>query len=194
MSRIGCAWGLVTAPAEEPVALAAAKLQLSLDDGLTALDGATERRVTAARLDVEGYLHRGLFTQTWKYAQDRWTDEIVLPMAAPLQSVTHVKYYDGDGTLQTLSPSSYIVDTLSEPGRVLRNPTAVWPTLQSNRPLAVEITYVVGWDDIANIPTNIVEAILLQLQHLYEGGTELAESVKALLAKERAWWREPQEE
>lgn len=199
MTLIPCAWSLVTAAATPLVDLAAAKLQLSLDDGLTAEDSAIERRVSAATADAEGYLHRGLLTQTWKYAQDIWSDEIALPMAAPLQSVTHVKYYDADGALQTLDASEYLVDTLSEPGRVLRAPTGVWPALQANRRLAVEITYVVGWESADDVPADIVEGVLLLLGTRQEHresvvvgtiASVLPHGAESLLAKHRVWWRE----
>jgi hypothetical protein len=55
-------------------------------------------------------------------------------MAAPLQSVTTVKYYDASGVLQTLASTVYQVDTVSQPGRIVLAPTQIWPTVQANAP------------------------------------------------------------
>jgi uncharacterized phiE125 gp8 family phage protein len=150
---------LITPPASEPISLADVKLdrRITVDDD----DVGTERRIRAARSRVEQFLGRGLLTQTWTYYQDVFTTAFELPMAAPLQSVTTVKYYDTTGTQQTLASTVYHVDTLSEPGRVVLAPLQSWPSVQSGRPLAVEVTYVVGWTSAEDMPPDIVDAIYL---------------------------------
>jgi uncharacterized phiE125 gp8 family phage protein len=125
-----------------------------------------------------------------------------LPRAAPLQSVTSVKYYDTSGVQQTLSASTYQVDTFSEPGRILLAPNQVWPSVQAGRALAVEVLYVVGWTSADNIPADILEAIYLRVgtRHAFREDViagsgitvaSLPDGVEALLAQHRVWWREP---
>jgi uncharacterized phiE125 gp8 family phage protein len=113
------AWSLVLGPTEEPIELADAKLHLRQPESDE--DSLVTRMVRGTRATAEGYLGRGLLPQTWKYTQDGWTETMALPMAAPLQSVT-VQYYDGAGVLQTLAPSAYVLDTISEPAVVRRAP------------------------------------------------------------------------
>jgi uncharacterized phiE125 gp8 family phage protein len=198
VSWIGYAYGLVTATTlGEPMTVEEAKLarRIQHDDE----DANVERWIRSARAQVESHLGRGLLTQTWKLALDAFADEMVLPMAAPLQSVTHVKYYNTSGTLTTLSSSVYQVDTLSEPGRVLLAPDQTWPDLQSGRLLAVEITYVVGWTSVDQIPAPIVDAMHLLIgdrdahreDTLVGSATRLPRGVDALLGPHRVWWREP---
>jgi uncharacterized phiE125 gp8 family phage protein len=154
------------------------------------------RAIRGATQQAENYLGRGLLTQTWKYAQDGWTNEIRLPMAAPLQSVTSVKYYNESGTLTTVSASVYIVDTLSEPGRMYLAPNQVWPTVQSQRPMAVEVTYVVGWTSADLIPGDILDGIYLLVGDTYEHrehaviGTITGELPNGVISKfaDRVWW------
>jgi uncharacterized phiE125 gp8 family phage protein len=196
---IGYAFGLVTAPTLEPVAIDEAKLDRRMT--LVEEDGAVERWIRSARSRIEQYLKRGLLTQTWKLALDEFLDEVPLPMAAPLQSVTTIKYYDASGMQQTLSSSVYQVDTLSEPGRVLLAVNQSWPTIQADRALGVEITYVVGWATVEAIPPDIVDAHFLLIGERDEfrsdtiagmSVSKLPAAAEALLAPHRRWWREPQ--
>lgn len=115
---------------------------------------------------LEEYLQRGLVTQTWEYAQDDFTNVMRLPMAAPLQSVESVEYYNESGTLVELAESVYLEDLLSEPGRLCLAPQQVWPTVQTGRPLAVLITYVVGWEPAA-IPADIMDGLYLLIGDRY---------------------------
>jgi uncharacterized phiE125 gp8 family phage protein len=193
------AWALQTAPTDEPLTVDDAKQQLRLDTD--ADDAAVERRLKSARSQAETYLMRGLLTQTWTYAQDDWSDEILLPMAAPLASVTSVKYYDTSGVLTTLATTVYLADLLSEPGRVVLKPEQTWPALQANRVLAVEIIYVVGWTAADLITPEIVDAVCLLLGDRQEFRQQtvltsqqlvsLPNGVEALLAPHRRWWRPP---
>jgi uncharacterized phiE125 gp8 family phage protein len=160
------AYQLVPGPELEPITEAAAVEHLNLPSFVDAAK--VSEAIRGARMLAEKYMGRGLLTQTWKYAQDVFTDEIRLPMAAPLQSVTSVKYYNTSGTLTTLASSAYLVDTLSEPGRIYLAPSQVWPSLQSDRPLAVEITYVVGWTDAGLIPGNIIDGLYLAIGDTFE--------------------------
>ena len=194
------AWALQTGPTIEPLTVDEAKLQLRIDSDTD--DAAVERRLRSARSQAETYLMRGLLTQTWQYAQDDWADEILLPMAAPLQSVTSVKYYDTSGVLTTLATTVYLADLLSEPGRVVLKPAQIWPALQANRVLAVEIVYVVGFAAADLIPADIVDGVCLLLGDRQEfrqqtvltsqqGLAALPNGVEAILAPHRRWWRPP---
>lgn len=187
---------LITAPTIEPVTLTEAKEQVRRDD--TAADTFLTTAIKAARGWVEDYLSRAVLTQTWRYAQDEWTDEMILPRSAPLQSVTWVKYYDAAGVEQTLSSSVYLVDTMSEPGRIVLAPQQSWPTIQS-RPLAVSVQYVCGWTAAADVPDQVKWAVRLKVAALDadRGDGPKAEQARAedaamaLLAPWRLWWRGP---
>lgn len=191
------AWTRTVEPAagNEPVTLAEAKAQVR--QTLTTDDTYLGTLIIAARNVAEEYLSRGLYTQTWMLAQDRWSNELWLPRAAPLQSVTSVKYYDDAGTLQTLGTSTYLVDTISEPGRIVRAPLQIWPVLQASRPNAVEVQYVVGWTAVASIPQAIKLGMQLLIGHWYAHREAVSEAAAAVLpfavetlwAPYRLWWR-----
>ena len=93
--------------------------------------------------------------------------EVWLPRS-PLQSVSSIQYYDQAGTLQTLDPSAYLVDSFSEPARITPAPATTWPATQ-NRANAVLITFVAGYGSTgAAVPTGILHWILLMAATLYE--------------------------
>jgi len=192
------AWTLQTAPTIEPVSLDEARQQLR-ETGESE-DQLITQKVKSARARLEQYLGRAFLTQTWKYTQDEWADVIWLPMAAPLQSVTSIKYYDGAGAQQTLATSVYLVDTQSEPGRILLAPDQVWPTLQAGRPMAVEVVYVAGWTAAELIPAEIIEALqtlqagLFQFRGDSEGWREAWDAATNWCASQIVKWREPRKE
>lgn len=173
---------LVTAPTEEPITLGDAKHHCRVevadedDDLISAL-------ITAARLRCEQELGQAFCTQTWRLTLDCFPDEFVVPMP-PLVSVTHLKYRDTSGTLQTLASTGYSVDTDSRPGRVSLAYGEVWPSTRAMYN-AVQLTYVAGYGDASAVPENIKLAIRLLVgawyefrEQIMEGGTsELPMSV-----------------
>lgn len=110
-------------------------------------DGLLEQMTIAAQQIAQNYQGRSYLTQTWEYTMDGFPtsiESIELPMAAPLQSITSIKYYDTDGTETTWSSTCYHTDIKSEPGKVVLRYGETYPaeTLQTNN--GVVITYVAG--------------------------------------------------
>jgi uncharacterized phiE125 gp8 family phage protein len=183
-------WIRTVAPTGEPLSLDEAKAQLILhqeDDNALVQDC-----VRAARDAAEDYLGHGLLTQTWQATFPRFFDVMWLPMAWPLQNdalanpstAPVVKYYDTAGTLQTLATTDYLVDTVSRPGRILRAPSKSWPSLQGDRLMGVEITYVVGWTSAASVPPLIKAGLKVILTGL-EG--QRGDPTSAQKAAEACW-------
>lgn len=158
---------LVTAPASEPITLQDATAHLRLEDDATDVS-LVNSLIKAARQAAENYTHRSFATQTWDLNLDAFPTVFVLPNP-PLVSVTHVKYYDVDGVLQTLAASSYIVDAPTGPqpmpGRIALAVDETWPTAQV-RTNAVTVRFVAGYG--TSVPEPIKSAIKLLVGHLYE--------------------------
>lgn len=152
-------------PAQEPITLTEAKAQARITDSNS--DGLVASWVATARWMAEDTLGYGLFTQTWRADFSAFEDVMPLPMALQLQSVTHVKYYDTTGTLQTLSSSYYELDTMRRPAGIVRAADVSWPALQADRRVGlVQVTYVVGWTTIALIPERIKQGIRMYVTYL----------------------------
>jgi uncharacterized phiE125 gp8 family phage protein len=188
---VECDWSLVTAPAQEPLSLDDAKLHSSVtQDDENLLIAAY---ITAARKACEGFLNRALFTQTWKLQLSAFADVVWLPMAAPLQSVTSVVYYDTAGTQTTLSSSNYIVDTTTTPGRIVRAVDVTWPSIQSDRLTGrVVITYVAGWSSVDDIPENLKQGIRLFVAYQNADRIGSADADASRRAAEALWMSEGQ--
>jgi len=183
---------LETPPAVEPVTVEDEVRKhcrvTTLDD-----DDLLDGLIKAARGMAEDHTGWQLITATWKLFLDNFPGSsgiIELPYP-PLQSVTHIKYYDGAGDLQTISVDDYQVDTDSLFGRIMPEKNATWPTVQSQRFNAVEIQFDAGFGDAgSDVPQGIRQAILLTVGHWYENreavivgttASELPLSVQSLL-------------
>lgn len=93
--------------------------------------------------------------------------EIMLPLP-PLQTVDSIKYWDPSGVQQTLDPSAYIVDNVSEPGRVVPAVGTSWPSTQ-NRVNAVEVRFTAGYGaDGSFVPAGIKQWMLMRVTDAFE--------------------------
>lgn len=161
-------WVRSVAPATEPVTTSEAKAHVRVD--ISDDDALIGTLITSAREYVEETARRSLVTQTWKLYLDRWpgVDYITLPRP-PLQSVTSVKYTDKDGVQTTWANSNYLVDSDSEPGRIVLAYDVSWPDTVELRPMnPIEVVFVAGYGAAAAAPQRWKQAILLLAGHWYE--------------------------
>lgn len=163
---------LVTPPAEEPVSLAEAKLFLRVDS--VDEDTLIAALITSARTSAETVTGRALITQTWDYFLDAfppWFLDVPLP---PLQSVTSIKYIDGEGVEQTLPLTGYRVDVASAPARIEPAYTEVWPATR-NLSNAVSVRFVAGYGGAESVPEGIKGWILMRISTLYAQREQFSE-------------------
>lgn len=156
---------LVTPPASEPISLAEAKKQLEIASSDTAHDAHISLLIQAAREQWEADMDSACLTQTWKvFAEEFDDDEIYLPKR-PIQSITHIKYYDSANVLQTLSTSIYSLDQAERAVRL--DSLKVWPSVY-DRFDAITITYVAGYANAMSVPAIHKQAILLLVGKYFE--------------------------
>ncbi len=158
---------LISPPLAEPLALPETKAHLRVDsaDEDALLDGL----ITAARTYVELACDRALITQGWAVFHDRWPDNnvVILPKP-PLQAVTAVILHGAQGGSVSLEATDYLVDTASQPGRLVRAAGVVWPD-PGRRVNGVEIHLSAGYGDSgADIPSPLRQAMLLLVAHWFE--------------------------
>lgn len=169
---------LYTAATEHPLTTAELKAHSHIDTSDD--DAQVAAYIAAATEDTQSFLHRQLCTATWVLTLDRFPcdDYIDLPRP-PLQSVTHVKYYDLSNTQQTLSVSDYEVDTSTEPGRIYIDRSTGWPSVYDRRN-AIEIRFVAGYGDAEDVPEMIKQSIRMKAAHWYENREALIIGVSAM--------------
>lgn len=175
---------LIAAPATEPVTLAEAKAHLRVDlsdddDYITAL-------IVAARWAAESATGRALMTQTWDLLLDAFPQKEILIGKLPIQSITHVKYYDGDGALQTMDSADYALDADALPGWLLPAYGESWPVTQDTAN-AVMVRFVAGYADSASVPQPIKHWILMYLGQLYQQREPVVAGA-SVAALPRAFW------
>jgi uncharacterized phiE125 gp8 family phage protein len=166
-------------------------VSIVLEAPTNAEDEDIARYIKVARRYCENFQHRAFITQTWDLYLDQFPCEleIRIPMP-PLQSVTWLKYKDMAGILQTWPASNYIVDTVSEPGRIVLANGKSWPTTYDEIQ-AVQIRFVCGYgDSAADVPEEIGQAILLKVADLYEHRGDEAADPNIERALESLLWPE----
>jgi uncharacterized phiE125 gp8 family phage protein len=129
-----------------------------------------ETLITAVRGDVESFLNRALITQTWKYYLNEWPnrDYIEIPKP-PLQSITSVTVLTADAVSAVLDPIYYLVDTVSNRGRMILAEDESWPTNTLYPMNPIQIEFVCGYGDLAeDVPKRIIQALLIGVADLYE--------------------------
>lgn len=163
---------VVTAPTVEPVTLAEAKahLRLATDDDDTLVSAI----IPAARAAIETRLRRSLLPQTWLLQRPaaEWKEAICLPRP-PLIAVDWIKYLDESGTLQTVSANNYFVlNSFARIATIHPLPNVDWPVALADRPDAFRIQFQAGYANAAAVPRDIHAAILLEIEHQFEGSEE----------------------
>jgi uncharacterized phiE125 gp8 family phage protein len=142
-------------------------------------DADVQRIIRSARKTCEKFQNRAYITQTWDLMLDDFPNscEITLPLP-PLQHVVWLKYRDANEVMQTISfldPSGtalfstddYMVDAYAQPGRLVLKSSSSWPTVSANIQ-AVQIRFVAGYGAAADVPENVLSAMLLTIADLYE--------------------------
>ena len=158
---------IVTPPALEPVTLGEARLHCRVD--VEDDDDLLLRLIMTAREYAEQREWRAYLTQTLDLYLDCWParDEIRLPRP-PLQSITSVKYYDEDDVEYTLASTTYLVDSVSQPGRLVLKSGQSWPSATLRPANAIVIRFVAGGASLGELPLRIRQAMLLLIGHWYE--------------------------
>lgn len=158
----------VTPPTAEPITRAELKKHCEILSTDTAHDSYLDALIFAARQSVETYTGRQLVTATFDFFLDRLpvgVSPLHIPRP-PLQSVSSVKYLDGDGVEQTWSSANYRVSTSHSPGRVTPEYGQVWP---ANRLVsdAVTVRFVAGYGTPADVPDGLKQALKLLAGHWF---------------------------
>lgn len=160
---------LTGAPAAEPVSLDEAKAHLKIDHADE--DVMLASLMLTARLNIEQALSLALITQAWTYHLDQWPKVrvVALPLS-PLQAVAAVRVKKADGVSELIPPTSYMVDLVSKPPRL------IWNKGERRDPGVIaggiEIDLTVGFGASgASVPAPLKHAILMLTAHWYEHRT-----------------------
>ena len=147
-------------PTAEPITLDELKLRLRVTS--CDFDAELMDMLKAARQQIEADTYRRLITQTVVMYQEDFASLLgpVEIRLAPVQSITHLKYYDRDDALQTFSAADYYVNLTSTPPEIRLREAKQWPNTSLYRPNKVEITMVAGYGAASAVPQTAKLAIV----------------------------------
>lgn len=165
-------WKVTTAPASEPISTADAKTYLNVSTSLhnTLIDNL----VSAARTHYENYTGSAVISQTvtqvWDFTPGCEFELAVSPLITSTLPV--LSYTDANGTYQTWDATNYTLDSISPLARIVRKTTASWPTT-GDFPNRWRCVYLAGYANVAAVPEDIVNSILLMVGFLYENREDI---------------------
>jgi len=156
---------LKTGPTSTVISLSEAKAFLRIDSDYDDDNTYITSLINVATQVVEEFTRRRLMTQTYNIFYDEFPPYIDLQVG-DVASVTHIKYYDADNTLQTLAASNYDVDTKVRPGRIYQSENGDFPNTYE-RPNAVEVEFIVG-GTASDVPAPIIQSIYIIVGRYFE--------------------------
>lgn len=157
------------AATDEPVSLASAKAFLR-EDG-NGRDEEILSLIAAAREHAELYNGREFARKTIEAYFDSWP-AAGFTLLDPLAAVASIVYQPAEGQPVTLPAGTYVVDTKSQPGRVVLAPGQAWPTAALAPGLPVTITFTAGFEPDA-VPPAIVAGIKMLLAHYFDNPNQV---------------------
>lgn len=184
---------MTSGPELEPVSVAEAKAHLRVDGSEE--DALIASLIITSRLHIEAALGLALVAQAWSYFIDRWPRgrTVVLPVK-PIPSISQVRVWAADGTSQTVPATSYLLDGLGSPPRLVWH-AASSPPVPGRIANGIEIGLQAGYGEAAaDVPAPLRQALLQLVAHWYDhrvpveigaGDVEVPHMVSALLAPYR---------
>lgn len=150
----------ITVPAAtEPVSIAEARLQCSIETDETEFDDLLNRLIAAARGHVESYCATRFASQTVAVKCDAFADMARLA-EAPVNSVTSIVYVDTAGADQTLLTDVYELRSDGLEASIVLKYGQAWPSIRPGS--RITLTAVVG---TASVPAAVKHAMLMLLAH-----------------------------
>lgn len=136
----------------------------------------------SATAHAEVHTRRALLTQTLEESFDRFPGWVMTLSKSRLQSVVSIKYTDTNGVEQTMDPSTYHVDAVSEPPRITPEFGLIWPYSRWELN-AVRVRYVAGYGAAVDVPAVIKHWMQLRLSTMEINRESLLIDARAALVE-----------
>lgn len=146
------------------------------DDLLSSLIG-------AAHEYCADFQNRQYGLQTWELTLDQFPNKVLKFPKNPLQSVVSFQYTDKDGVINTWAPSNYIVDTDSDPGRLVPAYGKDFPSVPLQPINGIRIRFTAGNPEV---PDTFKHAMLLFIQNRFDSPeSDVNPAIRTLLYPDR---------
>jgi uncharacterized phiE125 gp8 family phage protein len=174
---------VTTQPTTEPLTIDELKNRLRITG--CDFDNELQDLLKAARIAVEDQSYRKLITQTVEIHYDDFPGTFgdIEIRLAPISAITHVKYYDQDDTLSTVSSSDYYTDLTTTPPRIALKQSKSWPITSLARPNRVVVTMTAGYGAASAVPAAAKLAIVEYVKSVRNGCDGAGGKFKDLLSQ-----------
>jgi uncharacterized phiE125 gp8 family phage protein len=176
---------LLEPPAAPLVSLEEAQVHLRADNAEES--ALVTSLVAAATAQAEAFCRRRFVTQRWRATFDAFPAGALLLPHPALASVESVTYVDGDGVVQTLDPSAFVVRTAETPGEIVPAYGTRWPAARDVQD-AVAIEFTCGYGAPDAVPESIKRAVLLIVGSLYANRESVVTGTIATDLPQSAEW------
>jgi len=131
-------------------------------------DALLSNLLIAAHDMVVQYTGRSLTTRTLDVYYDKWQSSFDLPYG-PVQSITHMKYYDTTGSEGTVNSSVYYLAPGNSTSYAEKYPGQTYPQSILRGKGGIVLRYVTGYgDDPNDVPFLLRQAVLQTAAAMYE--------------------------
>ena len=173
---MNAALSIVTASTGEPLTTTEVRDHVR---GSTADNTLIANQAKAARLYCENFTHREFMLKTLRYSLDEWPRsfiELPRPVNGSTAITAPVVSYrqQGNSTFTTFGSTNYLVDSESEPGRIVLKFGATWPTDTLEAGQSVRVDFPSGAAVVADVQQSLKQGILLLSAHWYENRESVA--------------------
>ena len=165
---------VVTASTGLPVSVDTVKhyMRVTTEDD----DQAISDMVAAATEYIEGLTGRTTIKTSYRYESDVWPSgrEVELPRSPLIAHSTAtpitVSYIvQGSTAVTTIGSTRYLVDTGSEPGRIVLKNAQNWPTSQLQAASGFRVAFDAGYASSTGVPLRMKHAVMVRTKQLYDG-------------------------
>lgn len=153
--------------------LARVKDHLRVSDGNE--DGLISAYINAAVDFIASYTWIYLQSTSYTAYLDDWESETIIKMH-PVTAISSIKYYDANGTLQTMSAGTdYYVSLNGAYARINFENTY---TLRDQPYDNIEIAFTCGYASHFEIPDDLVDALLMLVSDMFENRQSFSQGVR----------------
>ena len=183
MSKPSPTFKVTSQPTTEPLTIDDLKNRLRVTT--CDFDSELQDLLKAARIAVEDQSYRKLITQTVEMHIEDFPGTFgdIAIRLAPVSAITHIKYYDQDDTLQTVSTDDYYANLTTTPPQVVLKESKSWPVTNLYRPNKVVITMTCGYGAASAVPAAAKLAIVEHIKANFRGCEGSTTKYKNLLSE-----------
>lgn len=180
----------ITVPADaEALTISEVKYQLPWPQTDTTWDLWIQSAIVAARQFAENKTQKVFVTSTVLQVLDSFPGgqpatvpfghafslpvNAILCETAPVQSIASIQYLDFTGTWQTVAPTAYTADLVTEPARITPVFGMIWP-IPMPQIGAVRVTYVAGYGEPKDVPEGLKAWMKMRIGAMWQNREEIS--------------------